>query len=288
MSNWLEDEEHKKLLKDQEISLRVQREEAVHTHLRQFYDLCHRVNGFRHDALSIDRLKVECKRSRQSRRDGYQSFHTVDEWRGIRISCPNQDETFIDVVIKTHSRDAYWNDDVPPADYSSDKERVVIQNTCSLQELMDWREDQIIQLIQWLLLESEVIKGSIPGKEIKNELAEAEALKAKAEAEQLRTARGQVAAAERAALAAPSAAAEAQRRRRNAASGEGALNGAAFGALLGGIVMGFSGCVSCLNNFQAQHTLMTDFNLFNGLLFGAIGGAVIGVVVGIAIGQMKD
>lgn len=84
------------------------------------------------------------------------------------------------------------------------------------------------------------------------------------------------------------AAAEAQRLRRNAASRDNALSGAVVGAVLGGIVMGFSGCVSCLNNFQAQHTLITDFNLFNGLLFGAIGGAVIGVVVGIAIGQMKD
>ncbi|MEK6289686.1 MAG: hypothetical protein AABO57_28555 [Acidobacteriota bacterium] len=288
MSKWLEDEEQKKSLKDQEISLWVQREEAVHTHLRQFYDLCHRVNGVRYDSLSIDRLKVECKLSHQIKTDGYQSFHTVDERRGIRISCPNQDETFIDVVIKKHSRDVYWNDDTPPADYSSDEERVVIRNTCTLQELIDWREDQIIHFIQWMLLESEVIKGSIPGKEIKNELAEAEAQKAKAEAEQIRTAWERVAATERAALAAASAAAEAPRLRRNAASGEAAMNCAAFGAVLGGIVMGFSGCVSCLNNFQAQHTLITDFNLFNGLLFGAIGGAVIGVVVGIAIGQMKD
>jgi hypothetical protein len=61
-----------------------------------------------------------------------------------------------------------------------------------------------------------------------------------------------------------------------------------FGALLGGIVMGFSGCVSCLNTHVAQRTMLPDFNLFNGLFYGAIGGAVIGVLIGIAIGQMKD
>jgi len=111
------------------------------------------------------------------------------------------------------------------------------------------------------------------------------AMEAAATAEQIRS---REEAARAAAHAAALAAAEAQRLRRNAASGEAAMNCAAFGAVLGGIVMGFSGCVSCLNNFQAQHTLITDFNLFNGLLFGALGGAVIGVVVGIAIGQMKD
>src|SRR6185369_14926683 len=50
-----------------------------------------------------------------------------------------------------------------------------------LQELIDWREDQITQFIQWMLLESEVIKASLPGTEIKNELATAEAKKAEAE-----------------------------------------------------------------------------------------------------------
>ena len=265
-----------------------ERAEAVHKHLKTFYELCERVNGVRYDSLSIDRLKVECKRSRQIKTDGYQSFHTVDERRGIRISCPNQDETVIDVVIKKHSRDVYWNDDVPPADYSSDEERVVIRNTCTLQDLIDWREDQIIHLIQWMLLESEVIKDSIPGTEIKNELAVAEAKKAKAEAEKAKAEVEQIRTAPERAAAAASAAAEAQRLRRNAASRRNAAEYGSGGAFLGGIVMGLSGCVSCLNNFQTQHTLMTDFNLFNGLLYGAIGGAVIGVVVGLAIGQSKD
>jgi hypothetical protein len=180
MSNWLEAEERKLEARRRELLLLSEREETVHKHLETFYDLCERVNGVRYNSLSIDRLKVECTRSHQTKTDGYQSFHTVDERRGIHISCPNQDETFIDVVIKKHSRNVYWNDDVPPADYASDEERVVVRNTCTLQELIDWREDQIIELIQWMLLESEVIKGSIPGKEIRNELAEAEAKKAAA------------------------------------------------------------------------------------------------------------
>ena len=88
--------------------------------------------------------------------------------------------------------------------------------------------------------------------------------------------------------AARAAADEAQRLRRKAASVEYGMTGAGAGATLGGIVLGFAGCCSCVANVPTQGTLMTDFNLFNGLLYGAIGGAVIGAVIGIMIGQSKD
>ena len=88
-----------------------------------------------------------------------------------------------------------------------------------------------------------------------------------------------------AAEAARVAALEAQRLRRNAASRENAGTGAGIGAVLGGIVLGFSGCVSCVSNLGTQHN---DFNLFNGLFFGAIGGAIIGALIGFYIGQDKD
>lgn len=109
------------------------------------------------------------------------------------------------------------------------------------------------------------------------------ALDEAAAAEYLRTAPERAAAAERAALAAARAAAEAQRRRRNAASWKSASDYGQIGATLGGIVLGFSGCVSCFNSFGA-----TGFNLFNGLAYGVICGAVIGVIVGIVNGQSKD
>lgn len=108
------------------------------------------------------------------------------------------------------------------------------------------------------------------------------AMEEEAAAEQIRV---RAAAAERQKAKEEEAAAEAQRLRRNAASGEIGASCAGIGAVLGGIVMGFSGCVSCVNNLGTQHN---DFNLFNGLFYGAIGGAVIGAVVGILIGQNKD
>jgi ElaB/YqjD/DUF883 family membrane-anchored ribosome-binding protein len=118
---------------------------------------------------------------------------------------------------------------------------------------------------------------------IESELRVAEQQRnAKEKADQERAAR------ERSELAAARAAAEAERLRRNAATVENTWSGAGIGAILGGIVIGFSGCVSCVNHMAAQGTLLTDFNLFNGLLYGAIGGAVIGAVVGFLIGQTKD
>ncbi|HXH38399.1 MAG TPA: hypothetical protein VNN08_07205 [Thermoanaerobaculia bacterium] len=101
------------------------------------------------------------------------------------------------------------------------------------------------------------------------------AMEAEAAAELLRTAPAREAAAR-------AAAAEAKRMRRNAASDELGPIGAMLGALFGGIGTGLAGCVSW---YQA---LMPGFNVFNGLLYGAIGGAIIGVVLGITIGQMKD
>ena len=110
-----------------------------------------------------------------------------------------------------------------------------------------------------------------------------------AAAEWIRTAPERAAAAERAALAGAKAAAEAQQLRRKAASKDSAYTGVFYGATLGGIVMGFAGCVSCLNHpFHAGDFPLTPFNLFTGLLLGAIGGAVIGAVLGFSIGQNKD
>jgi uncharacterized protein YcfJ len=90
--------------------------------------------------------------------------------------------------------------------------------------------------------------------------------------------------------AAARAAAEAKQLRRNAASRKNRDTGTGIGAIIGGIVMGFSGCVSCVNH-HASHAgdfSLTPFNLFTGLLMGAIAGAVIGALVGYASGQSKE
>ncbi len=52
--------------------------------------------------------------------------------------------------------------------------RIVIRKACSLQDLSEWREDQILNAIQWMMLESQAIKDSIPGREIMTEGATVE------------------------------------------------------------------------------------------------------------------
>jgi hypothetical protein len=73
--------------------------------------------------------------------------------------------------------------------------------------------------------------------------------------------------------------AEALQVRRNQAS----LEYAGVGAMIGAVVIGFSGCVSCLNNYT-YNDMVTDFNLFSGIAIGAIAGAILGVIGG----QMKN
>jgi hypothetical protein len=96
-------------------------------------------------------------------------------------------------------------------------------------------------------------------------------------------------AARSAALLAANAAAAEQRLRRNAASLQNAVEFGASGSAIGGIVIGVSGCVSCVGRGPDHiNTMMTDFNLFNGLLYGALIGAVIGALIGVLVGQSRE
>lgn len=61
---------------------------------------------------------------------------------------------------------------------------------------------------------------------------------------------------------------------------EGIDMSARLGAGLGGLVLGFSGCVSCSKQLGSPGgELMPDFNLFTGLLWGGLAGAIVGVLL---------
>jgi tetratricopeptide (TPR) repeat protein len=78
---------------------------------------------------------------------------------------------------------------------------------------------------------------------------------------------------------------KARQQQRNIDSVIGAVPYAIAGAVIGGVILGFTGCVSCVNNFRSEHN---DFNLFNGLLIGAVAGAVIGAIIGFMTAQTED
>lgn len=85
--------------------------------------------------------------------------------------------------------------------------------------------------------------------------------------------------------------AEQERKRDNSATLEDASLFAGIGAVLGGVVLGFGGCVSCASQMLPAGTpgwkdhMITPFNLITGLLIGVIGGALIGVMIGAIKGQ---
>jgi len=81
--------------------------------------------------------------------------------------------------------------------------------------------------------------------------------------------------------------AEALQKKRNAKSIEYAGSGAGIGGLLGAIVIGLAGCVSCFSNITPKN-LIADFNLFSGAFYGAFGGALIGAIIGVLIGQSEN
>ena len=81
--------------------------------------------------------------------------------------------------------------------------------------------------------------------------------------------------------------AEQKRLQLNSESLEHAYNFAGIGAILGGIALGFGGCVSCISTGEMRppdsngpHIDIPLFNLITGILIGAISGAVIGVFIG--------
>jgi hypothetical protein len=79
--------------------------------------------------------------------------------------------------------------------------------------------------------------------------------------------------------------AEKRRLQRNASSYEYAGTGSIIGAVLGGLVLGYGGCSSCMAHMQ---TGIPWFNTITGLLIGTIGGASMGALIGALWGQMSE
>lgn len=149
MANWLEEEEHRQ-------SLLLQREEMVRTHLRALYDLCDRVNGVTPGSLRMIGWFII---------EGLRTYWIIPERvrgkRRLRLNCQSDSVTFIDAIIDEEDIHRFMQDGT-----SLNREFVVLRTACSLHDLSEWREDQILNAIQWMMLESEAIKGNIPGTEV--------------------------------------------------------------------------------------------------------------------------
>jgi hypothetical protein len=150
MPNWLEEEERKQSIETRRSELEYKnkkaKEEEVLKRLSTFHALCQRVNGVRLRALSIDQFKVEGPpinlRSTYGRK-------LTGKRRGVRISCNSEGMTFIDLVVTELSDSDDYRDPIIHRDI------VLVRKACSDQELSDWREDQILHTIQWMMNEAE-------------------------------------------------------------------------------------------------------------------------------------
>ena len=70
---------------------------------------------------------------------------------------------------------------------------------------------------------------------------------------------------------------------------QSASTGASLGAIIGGIVLGCGGCMSCLNHDPGV-AFSNGIPLYNGLtalILGAIGGAIIGTIIGYSFNPSK-
>jgi len=165
MANWLEDEEQDQATQRQsdlqQFKIRKQKEEQGFQRLDTFHALCGRVNGVRPGSHTIDRFTVHGPIRQIDTSHGYAEKLTGKR-RWLRINC-SQEETLIDAVITELF--ITGNSDGP---YTGQRDIVVIRNACSLEDLSDWKEGDILQAIRWLLNETEAVKDSLPGREILN------------------------------------------------------------------------------------------------------------------------
>lgn len=161
MNNWLNEEERK-----QEIF--IQHENLIDTNLSAFYDLCIRVNKVKPGSLSISRLKVLGNKSftiQENDSDGDGGRCGIWGKRGIKFSCSTSDLILIEIYIDEY----HYNKDRELGDISMQIDSIKICKKCSYKDIFDWDEEKMLNVIKWLLLESDSINEYIQGKEVKSE-----------------------------------------------------------------------------------------------------------------------
>jgi hypothetical protein len=160
MGNWLEDEERKKILRQQSDLIESEhcrrREQEVLKRLSRFRELCDRVDRVRPGRLLIDQFNIQGATITRSLSNSFSR-------PGLHISCRSQDEIFID-VLETQGFNQGKNLDF------WGQPNIVIRRVCSLQDLTDWPDDKILNVIQWLIGESALSYQPLPGHAIGDSL----------------------------------------------------------------------------------------------------------------------
>ena len=155
MASWLEEEEQK-------LQLQKERDKEVHESLRKLYDLCERVNKIK-KRIDYSWFYFSGPRyTTDSIWDRELGMH-VDEsaFDSIQIQCSDPEGIFIEVVTTASS--------------GYQREKVHIRKKCTLQDLRNWSEDQILYVLKWLVSGLGVYWGvsdNIPGTTLFDRLLE--------------------------------------------------------------------------------------------------------------------
>lgn len=166
MANWLEEEEKKKALEDERIANeklklltlknkqiqdQIQIENDISNSLKAFHTLCDRVNQLKRQTLVITSRSIHVDRWTEKNDE-----ESLKEHRKISFSATLSENVHIEVrqYREIHGRmGLIYN-------YF---EKIHLEKNCSIQDLLDWPEEKMITIIQWLIFERDFLKENLPG-----------------------------------------------------------------------------------------------------------------------------
>ena len=191
MSNWLEEEEEKKAKLAQERLIQVteanalakvikDKNEVIHKLIEPFYGICERTNSVKINSLDISKLKIINKQNPEySSRFCNHSFNidygygnescsveiSIRKYKGISFTGTNSDK--INIVIFNKIREEIREND--KLTYSKefglpcDFEETILCRECVIQDIINWSEENMINLIQCFIANSDNFEEFLPG-----------------------------------------------------------------------------------------------------------------------------
>jgi hypothetical protein len=171
MGNWLESEEKTKNDHDRLV------QDLQNVILKKFYTLCKRVNDVRPSSLDTSfKYQIIGNKSiiKYSHTDSDYPHELIGVLikRGVIFDVLNQNEFIIDLFTTEYS----FKGNQASRYHKSDNENgfvpiinIVCRKKANRIELLNWEDDNILKLIDWLLIDLNSIKNDLPGIEMESE-----------------------------------------------------------------------------------------------------------------------
>ena len=135
---------------------------VLYKNLHPFYDVCHRVNSVEQKPLTLYKDRVVGNKHFIIDKSGEKGSGQIWGVRGIKFSNLPSNEVQIEVFVKEY----HYKYDEKWGDHSYNEDKTVICKKCFDNDFSDWKEEKMLKIVHWLVLESESVIENIPGKEI--------------------------------------------------------------------------------------------------------------------------